>query len=94
MEKIVEPPQSQITLGEFPLGGRLLVRSKKDWRVAVVSRKTEEFISLSIASPTGYNYRLRRAADLEIMFDGRIPFLQPTEPENWRSNFSRYDLRW
>ncbi len=85
---------AQITLGEFPVGFRLLVRSKKDWRFAVVSRKTEEFISLSIASPTGYNYRVKRPANLEVLLDGSIPFLTATEGDGWRDNFSTYDLRW
>lgn len=83
-----------ISLGDLPLGGRLLVRSKKDWRVAVVSRKTEEFISLSIASPSGYNYRIRRTADVLISFDGIIPFLPREESEPWRENFTGYDYRW
>ena len=90
----MEPSETQITLGEFPLGGRLLVRSKKDWRFAVVSRKTEEFISLSIASPSGYNYRIKRTADLEVAFDGRVPFLIADNDDTWRDNFSGYDKRW
>lgn len=90
----MESTETRLTLGEFPLGGRLLVRSKKDWRVAVVSRKTDEFISLSIASPTGYNYRIRRTLESEITFDGRIPILAKEETEPWRENFSSYDMRW
>lgn len=90
----MEATENQLTLGEFPLGGRLLVRSKKDWRFAVVSRKTEEFVSLSIASPSGYNYRVRRTADLEVLFDGRIPFLLADHGDTWRDNFSGYDTRW
>ena len=90
----MEAAQTQITLGEFPVGFRLLVRSKKDWRFAVVSRKTEEFISLSIASPTGYNYRIKRTADHEVLFDGQIPFLLAEFGDTWRDNFSGYDTRW
>lgn len=90
----MEAPENQLTLGEFPVGSRLLVRSKKNWRFAVVSRKTEEFISLSIASPTGYNYRIRRNADIQIEFDGRIPFLHADQDDTWRENFSAYDIRW
>ena len=90
----MEPTEALITLGEFPLGGRLLMRSKKDWRFAVVSRKTETFISLSIASPSGYNYRIRRTTDLEVSFDGRIPFLLAENSDTWRDNFSGYDTRW
>lgn len=70
------------------------MRSKKDWRFAVVSRKTDEFISLSIASPSGYNYRIRRDAALELVSDGPIPFLTAKENDAWRDNFSSYDLRW
>lgn len=94
VQKNVEPAKAQITLREIPLGGRLLVRSKKDWRTAVVSRITEDFITLSIASPTGYNYRIRRTADMEIAFDGRIPFLRMEDTDSWRDNFSSYDSRW
>ncbi len=81
-------------LGNFPVGCRLLVRSKKDWRFAVVCRKSDEFISIAVASPRGGTYRLKRPADLEIFFDGQIPYLLAKEPDVWRENFSRYDVRW
>jgi hypothetical protein len=90
----VEPAETLKTLGHFPVGCRLLVRSKKDWRFAVVCRKTDEYISLAVASPKGGNYRLRRSADLELSFDGQVPYLTATEADDWRENFSRYDLRW
>ena len=90
----MEPAVESITLADIPVGGRLLVRSKKDWRVAVVSRKTEDFISISIASPSGYNYRIRRTGDEQIFLDGLIPFLPRDESEPWRENFSGYDVRW
>lgn len=83
-----------ITLGEIPVGGRLLVRSKKDWRFAVVCRKSEAGVSLAVASPTGCNYRLRRPADASIQFDGKIPFLASEVRDLWRDNFSCYDRRW
>lgn len=78
----------------MPLGGRLLVRSKKDWRVAVVSRISEGGITLSVASPRGTNYRLRRGADAELAFDGQIPFLTADFDDTWHENFSSYDSRW
>ena len=90
----MEPPETLITLGNVPVGGRLLFRSKKDWRFAVVCRKTEEYISLAVASPRGGNYRVRRAADLKLSFDGQIPFLVANETDEWRDNFSNYDVRW
>ena len=90
----MEPAETQITLASIPLGGRLLVRSKTDWRVAVVSRIGEDQITISVASPTGYNYRLRRATDASISFDGRIPYLVIEDSDTWRDNFSPYDVRW
>ena len=90
----MESAQLQITLASIPLGGRLLIRSKTDWRVAVVSRIGEDKITISVASPTGYNYRLRRPLDAVVDFDGRIPYLIAEAAETWRENFSSYDVRW
>jgi hypothetical protein len=90
----MEPSEIQITLREMPLGGRLMVRSKKDWRTAVVSRIGEEKVVISISSPTGHQYRLHRMFDCEVVIEGNIPFLKCDEPENWRDNFTTYDFRW
>lgn len=86
--------EPEITLANIPLGGRLLVRSKTTWRVAVVSRITEDHVTISVASPRGSCYRLRRPIDAEIEFDGGIPFLRFESEEAWRENFSPYDVRW
>lgn len=83
-----------MNLGDIPLGGRLIIRSRKDWRSAVVSRKSDEKITISIASPTGYNYRVRRDSTAEIGLDGRIAFLLDERSDKWRDNFSTYDKRW
>ena len=84
-----------MTLGEFPIGGRLLVRSKKDWRVAVVSRKSEDgVVSISIASPSGYCYRIRRNVEVSVTFEGGIAYLPKDDSEPWRENFTGYDTRW
>ncbi|HEX6125165.1 MAG TPA: hypothetical protein VFZ23_07305 [Pyrinomonadaceae bacterium] len=90
----MESSQVKITLANIPLGGRLLVRSKTDWRVAVVCRITDDQVTISVASPKGYNYRLRRTADATVEFDGRIPFLTIESAEPWRENFTHYDVRW
>ena len=71
-----------------------MIRSRKDWRSAVISRIGEDTITLSIASPTGYTYRVRRNAAAEIGMDGRIAFLRDERTESWRENFSVYDTRW
>ena len=90
----MESSEGQITLSSLPLGGRLLIRSKTNWRVAVVSRIGEEKITISVASPGGYCYRLRRPLDAVLNYDGRIPFLTIDSAEPWRENFSAYDVRW
>ena len=83
-----------MTLGEFPIGARLLVRSKKDWRTAVISKIIEETVTIIVSSPSGFSYRLRRNLQTEISFDGKIPLLKIETEENWRDNFAEYDLRW
>ena len=90
----METAEIELTLAVLPLGGRLLVRSKKDWRVAVVSRIAEGSITLSVASPRGGCYRLRREPHTALNFDSGIPFLLSDPAENWRDNFSVYDPRW
>jgi hypothetical protein len=90
----LETSETQITLRELPVGARLLIRSKKDWRVAVVSQFFEEKATLIVCSPSGRTYRLRRLSEMEIVFDGKIPILKSDSEENWRENFSRYDARW
>jgi len=83
-----------MTLREMPIGGRLLVRSKTDWRSAVVCRFTEEKAMLTVCSPTGRTYRLHRSLEREIIFDGFIPILKIESKDNWRENFTKYDFRW
>lgn len=90
----MESAENVKTLGRLEVGCRLLFRSKKDWRFAVVCRKSDEFISLAVASPKGGCYRLKRPSDLELSFDGAIPCIAANEADSWRENFSRYDVRW
>ncbi len=90
----METPETSITLRDLPIGARLLVRSKKDWRFAVVSKFDEEKATLIVCSPSGRTYRLRRLLDAEIIFEGKIPILKSDLENNWRENFSKYDFRW
>lgn len=91
----VEAPEKQSTLGELPVGARLVLRCRKDWREGVVSQFYEDKAVLIIWSLTGKTYRLRRPVDALIVFDGRIPIL-PVECDEieWRENLIKYDLRW
>jgi hypothetical protein len=76
------------------VGTRLLVRSKKDWRTAVISSLSENTVTLIVCSPSGRTYRLRRKLECEIIYDGIIPIIYCVETENWRENFAKYDFRW
>lgn len=90
----MESADTQITLREFPIGARLLVRSKTDWRTAVISSLNEEIVILIVCSPSGRTYRLRRKSECEIIFDGKIPIIKIETEEDWRENFTKYDFRW
>lgn len=90
----MEAAKTQITLDKLAVGSRLLVRSKTDWRFAAVSKVADERIVLTVCSPTGRTYRIRREMDTEVFMEGKIPILVYDEDEDWRENFSPYDLRW
>ena len=70
------------------------MRSRIDWRFAAVSRFAEERVVLTVCSPTGRTYRLRRDPDTELVFEGAIPILKIETDEDWRQNFTLYDSRW
>jgi len=90
----MEAAETLNTLGSLPVGCRLLVRSRVDWRVAAVSKAAVEQIVLTVASPSGYNYRLKRDPDAAITFEGSIPILVADQGDTWHDNFSWYDIRW
>lgn len=79
------------TLGSLPVGARLILRCRADWRAATVSAFEAERVVLNVASPTGHTYRVRRPHDSPLAFDGRIPVLGQG---CWRAGLARYDLRW
>lgn len=82
------------TLRELPIGARLLIRTKTDWRTAVVCRHTEEKATLAVCSPSGRTYRLHRLLECEVTFDGFLPILKIESGDTWRDNFTKYDYRW
>jgi hypothetical protein len=87
----VETTERQITLRQLPVGAKLLVQCKKDWRTAVVSGFFEGRVTLIICSPSGRTYR--KSCDVETLldFDGALPLLGDGV---WRETFVRYDSRW
>ncbi len=90
----MEAAETKITLDKLSVGSRLIVRSRKDWRHAAVAKVADERVVLTVCSPTGRTYRLRRKFDSEVLLQGTVPILTHDEPDDWRENFSRYDLRW
>lgn len=82
------------TLGALPLGAHLVLRCRKDWRTATVIRIELEKITLSVSSPTGRTYRMRRPPDAPLTFEGSIPLLGETASACWRAGLARYDVRW
>lgn len=79
------------TLACLPLGARLILRCRKDWRAATITAVNLEQITLSVASPSGHTYRVRRPASAALNFEGSIPLLGEGP---WRAAFARYDSRW
>lgn len=90
----MEASENPITLSTLPVGARLVVKCKKDWRGAVVSSITDEKITLIVCSSSGGTYRLRRLPDTPLNFDGKIPLLRNGCEEDWRENIIKYDVRW
>jgi hypothetical protein len=83
--------QAPATLGALPLGARLLLRCRADWRGATIASIAPDSITLSVCSPRGRTYRVRRPPDSLLSFDGPIPTLGDG---CWRASYARYDARW
>lgn len=81
------------TLAALPVGAHLVLRCRKDWRTATIVAATADRIMLSVSSPTGRTYRLRRPSDSPLCFDGAIPLLGEAV-STWRAGLARYDARW
>ena len=82
------------TLGALPLGAHLVLRCRKDWRTATVARIEPDKITLSVSSPNGRTYRMRRPPDTTLAFHGSIPLLGENAASCWRAGLAHYDVRW
>jgi hypothetical protein len=51
-------------------------------------------VVLTVCSPSGYSYRLRRDRMTEVVVDGGFAILPAETGDTWRDNFSAYDRRW
>jgi hypothetical protein len=85
--------ETAATLGSLPVGARLILRCRADWRAATVAACEVELgrVILNVASPKGGTYRVRRPADAALSYDGHVPLLGEGQ---WRANLARYDVRW
>jgi hypothetical protein len=85
-----------LKLSDLPIGARVLVRSRTDWRAAAVSRIIDEpaMVVLTVSSPSGHSYRLRRELTTEVIVEGGFAILPADSDDSWRENFSVYDRRW
>ncbi len=83
--------ENTLTLGSLHVGARIVLRCRKDWRDATVAAHSPEVITLSVGSPSGHTYRVRKPADSLLSLDGSIPVLGAG---SWRTGRVRYDLRW
>jgi hypothetical protein len=88
---VFEQPENVLTLGSLPVGARLVLRCRKDWRDATVAAVSPEAITLSVGSPSGHTYRVRRPNDSLLFLDGSIPVLGEG---CWRAGRVHYDVRW
>ena len=81
------------TLGSLPVGARLILRCRADWRAATVASFEPDAarVVLNVASPGGHTYRVRRPADAALAHDGHFPILGEGQ---WRAGLARYDVRW
>ncbi len=88
---VLETPAALMTLAQLPVGARLILRCRKDWRTASIVAIALDKVTLSVASPSGHTYRIRRPLDTSLFFDGSIPILGEG---CWRAGLVRYDVRW
>lgn len=80
-----------LMLSSLPVGARLMLRCRKDWRDATVAAVAPDQIILSVGAPSGRTYRVRRPPDSPLTLDGSIPILGTGA---WRVGLARYDTRW
>jgi hypothetical protein len=88
---VSQATENVLTLADLPVGARLVLRCRKDWRDATIVSVSIEKIILSVGSPSGHTYRVRRPSDSLLSLDGSIPVLGEG---CWRAGRVRYDVRW
>ncbi len=90
----MEVLSSRILLSELPVGTRLLIRTKKDWRSAVISRVGETDVALRVCCSSGRTYWTKRASEMSVVREENIFRLETIADEDWRANFAKFEVRW
>jgi hypothetical protein len=90
----METIQLQTTLRELPVGTRLLIRTRKDWRSAVVTRVGERDVSLRVCCSSGRTYWTRRDSEMSVLKEENIFRLETIAEDDWRTNFAKFEVRW
>jgi len=85
---------TQITLRELPVGTRLIIRTRKDWRSAVISRTGERDVALRVCCSSGRTYWTRRDSEMFVLKEENIFRLETIAEDDWRTNFARFETRW
>ena len=80
-----------LLLSSLPIGARLILRCRKDWRDATITGIMPDGVILSVGAPSGRTHRVRRPLDASLSLDGPIPVLGEG---SWRAGLVRYDVRW
>jgi hypothetical protein len=88
---VSQPATQPRPLADLPVGARLILRCRKDWREAIVAARSLEHITLLVCAPRGSTYRIKRPPDAPLFEDGPIPILGEG---SWRAGLVRYDVRW
>ncbi|HNU08853.1 MAG TPA: hypothetical protein PKO33_13885 [Pyrinomonadaceae bacterium] len=78
-------------LCDLPVGARVLVRCRLDWRSGAISATREDKIVLTIYSPSGRTYRKSCSLETPLTYDGSLPLVGEG---TWRETFVKYDVRW
>ncbi|MBX3298550.1 MAG: hypothetical protein KF736_03680 [Acidobacteria bacterium] len=89
-----DSPQGTTTLGALCIGSRLMVRSQKNWRHGAISRIDGEQVVITVASPTGRSYRIRRQASSVLSVKDSIAYLPRSPEDQLHTEWCRYDARW
>jgi hypothetical protein len=90
----METAPARMPLRDLPVGTRLILRTKTDWRSAVISRIGESGVSLRVCCSSGRVYWTKRASEMEVLLEENIFRLETIVEEDWRTNFARFEMRW